>query len=117
MDVAAQVAGLGDEHGFAGVQIALDRTLDLDHLRRDARLDLAFLAHSHALRVMNRAFHAALDQQVDENEAVKTALQAFEDGIYLVLVDGIEQRSLDAVVPVSSESRVLFLRLSLLAGG
>lgn len=58
-----------------------------------------------------------LNQQVSEDEAVRVALQAFEDGIYLVLVDGVEQRALDAPVAVTAESRVLFLRLALLAGG
>lgn len=58
-----------------------------------------------------------LNQQVSEAEAIRVALQAFEDGIYLVLVDGVEQRSLNARVAVTAESRVLFLRLSLLAGG
>lgn len=58
-----------------------------------------------------------LKQKVNVDDAIHTALQAFEDGIYLVLVDGVEQRSLDAQVPVTANSRVLFLRLSLLAGG
>src|SRR2546421_933387 len=31
-------------------------------------------------------------QQVDAEEAVGTALQAFEDGLYLVIIDGEEKR-------------------------
>jgi hypothetical protein len=58
-----------------------------------------------------------LKQPVDEDGAVRTALQAFEDGIYLVLVDDAEQRELDAPVRLRPDSRLLFLRLSLLAGG
>ncbi len=44
-------------------------------------------------------------------------LTAFEDGIYLVLVDDREVRGLDAAVAVGEETRVTFLRLALLAGG
>lgn len=58
-----------------------------------------------------------LHQQVNEDEAIRVALQAFEDGIYLVLLDGVEQRLLDAPVRVTTECRLLFLRLTLLAGG
>jgi hypothetical protein len=58
-----------------------------------------------------------LKQPVDEDAAIRTALQAFEDGIYLVLVDDAEQRELDAPVRLRPDSRLLFLRLSLLAGG
>ncbi len=58
-----------------------------------------------------------LDQQVDPEAAVGTALQAFEDGIYLVVVDGEEQRELDREIYLKPDSRVTFLRLTLLAGG
>lgn len=56
-------------------------------------------------------------QKVDEDEAIATALLAFEDGLYLVLVDGEEKRSLDAQVFLKPESRLMFVRLTLLAGG
>src|SRR6266487_1059958 len=36
-----------------------------------------------------------LHQEVDAEAAVAAALQAFEDGIYLVILDGDEQRDLD----------------------
>ena len=58
-----------------------------------------------------------LNQPVDEESAVTTALQAFEDGLYLALVDGAEVRELDAPVTLGPDSRLLFLRLSPLAGG
>ena len=58
-----------------------------------------------------------LDQQVDIEEAIGTALQAFEDGLYLVVIDDQEQRSLDAQVFLKPDSRITFLRLTLLAGG
>jgi hypothetical protein len=56
-------------------------------------------------------------QEVDEDAAVATALQAFEDGLYLVVIDDQEQRSLDNQVFLRPDSRVTFIRLTLLAGG
>ena len=53
---------------------------------------------------------------VDEEVAVAAALQGFEDGLYLVILDGEEQRELDRQVYVSADSRMVFLRLTFLAG-
>lgn len=53
---------------------------------------------------------------VDEEGAVATALQGFEDGLYLVVLDGVEQRDLDAQVYLSEDSHIVFLRLTFLAG-
>lgn len=53
---------------------------------------------------------------VDEEAAVGAALQGFEDGLYLVILDGEEQRDLDRQVYVKAESRMVFLRLTFLAG-
>ncbi len=58
-----------------------------------------------------------LDQAVDEGEAVAAALQAFEDGIYLVIVDEQQQRELDREVHLRPDSQVTFVRLVMLAGG
>jgi hypothetical protein len=58
-----------------------------------------------------------LKQPVDEEEAVAVALQAFEDGLYLVIVDGEEQRDLDREVYLRPDSRLTFVRLVMLAGG
>jgi hypothetical protein len=56
-------------------------------------------------------------QAVDEDAAVATALQAFEDGLYLAVIDEQEQKSLDSQVYLQTDSRVTFVRLTLLAGG
>lgn len=56
-------------------------------------------------------------QPVDEDEAVAAACQAFEDGLYLVVIDGEDQREIDRQIHVRPESRVAFVRLTLLAGG
>jgi hypothetical protein len=58
-----------------------------------------------------------VDQEVDEDQAVAAALQAFEDGIYLVAVDGRDVRDLEQAVYLTPDSRVTFIRLALLAGG
>lgn len=58
-----------------------------------------------------------LKQAVDEEDAVATAWQAFEDGLYLVILDGEEQAELDREVYLRPDSRVTFVRLVMLAGG
>jgi hypothetical protein len=57
-----------------------------------------------------------LRQEVDPEAAVAAALQAFEDGIYLVVLDGEEQRELDREIHLQEDSHLVFLRLTLLAG-
>jgi hypothetical protein len=54
---------------------------------------------------------------VDEDAAVAAALQAFADGLYLVVLDGAEQRGLDQEVFLRPDSAVTFVRLVMLAGG
>jgi len=58
-----------------------------------------------------------LKQEVDDDAAVSTALQAFEDGLYFVFLDDTQQESLDQTVFVSDDSRIMFVRLVALAGG
>ncbi|MCE9561990.1 MAG: hypothetical protein K8U57_08040 [Planctomycetes bacterium] len=58
-----------------------------------------------------------LDQKVDADQAVATALEAFADGMFLVIVDGNEVKELDAVVPLTANTKLMFVRLTLLAGG
>lgn len=53
---------------------------------------------------------------VDEDMAVSAALQGFEDGLYLVVLDGVEQRDLERRLYLTDQSRVVFLRLTFLAG-
>jgi hypothetical protein len=59
---------------------------------------------------------SALKQSVQPEAAVSNALQAFEDGLYLVVIDGVEKRELDAQVYVQAGSRITFIRLVFLAG-
>lgn len=64
-----------------------------------------------------RAQHARFNpQREDADDAVATAWQAFEDGMYLVVIDGEEQKELDREVHLKHDSRVTFVRLVFLAG-
>jgi hypothetical protein len=56
-------------------------------------------------------------QPVDEEEAVAVACQAFEDGLYLVVIDGQDQREIEREVHLQPDSRITFVRLAMLAGG
>jgi hypothetical protein len=58
-----------------------------------------------------------LDQDPDPQVAIGTALQAFEDGLYFVFVDGEQQTALDDQVQLRRDTRVTFVRLVALAGG
>jgi len=57
-----------------------------------------------------------LQQEVKPEAAVAAALQAFEDGLFLVVVDETEQRDLDAQIYIQPGSRITFIRLVFLAG-
>jgi hypothetical protein len=60
---------------------------------------------------------STLDQKLDVDAAVAVAIEAFQDGLYLVVLDEIELKDLEAPVALSETSRLTFIRLSLLAGG
>lgn len=58
-----------------------------------------------------------LNQELDPQAAVASALQAFEDGIYFVFIDDVQQHKLDSKVIVNPDSQLMFLRLVPLVGG
>ena len=58
-----------------------------------------------------------LDQKVDLDVAVAAAIEAFQDGLYLVVLDEKELKELDDPVTLTATSKMTFIRLSLLAGG
>lgn len=57
------------------------------------------------------------EPDVDPDEAVETALLAFQDGLFYVFVDDEQITDLDTEVRLRPQSRMLFLRLVALAGG
>jgi hypothetical protein len=58
-----------------------------------------------------------LGQKINTSDAIATALQAFEDGLYFVFIDEVQQTHLDSEVLLKANSKVIFLRLTALAGG
>lgn len=60
---------------------------------------------------------STLDQNVDVDAAIAAAIEAFQDGLYLVVLDERELKDLDAPISLTESSRLTFVRLSLLAGG
>jgi hypothetical protein len=58
-----------------------------------------------------------LQQAVDLDAAVATALQAFEDGLYFVFIEGEQISRLDEQVWLHPEMHLSFVRLVALAGG
>ena len=53
----------------------------------------------------------------DPAEAVAAAIQSFADGFYYVFLDEAQVETLDAPLAVAEDSRLLFVRLTPLAGG
>lgn len=56
-------------------------------------------------------------QAVRLDAAVAAALQAFEDRLYLVLLDGVPVDSLESELALGAESHLTFVRLVALVGG
>jgi len=54
---------------------------------------------------------------VNETQAIATALQAFEDGLFYCVVDDTQIEHLDQQVNISQDSRLTFIKLTMLAGG
>ncbi len=55
--------------------------------------------------------------EVNTQEAICTAIQAFEDGLYYVFVGEAQYTELDEPITIAPDSRVTFIRLVALAGG
>src|SRR5262245_41205481 len=89
-----------------------DRLMLRDLITRIVRREVAEFRQRQEERVLHRALTARqidagaergkidsggqkLDQNVDEDAAVAAALEAFEDGLYLVVVDDAEQKDLN----------------------
>jgi hypothetical protein len=57
------------------------------------------------------------EPDVDPQQAVETAILAFQDGLYYVFLDDAQVTELDRPLPLQTTSRLAFLRLVALAGG
>lgn len=56
-------------------------------------------------------------QKADKDKAIEVALEAFEDGLYYVFLDGVQIADLGERITLSPDSQVTFVRLVALAGG
>lgn len=56
------------------------------------------------------------DKKADANEAVQTALQAFDDGLFRAFVGETELESRKQAIKIGENSEVTFIRLTMLAG-
>ncbi len=54
--------------------------------------------------------------KISENQALETALQAFEDGIVAVFIDGIRYEKLSDKLELTGEETVTFVKLIMLTG-
>lgn len=54
---------------------------------------------------------------VDENESIRIALQAFEDGLYFVFIGETQVEGLDDEINIKEDCEITFLRLVALSGG
>lgn len=57
------------------------------------------------------------EKTVDENAAIETALQAFEDGLFYVFINDQKIEHLTEAIILTDETSLLFLRLVALTGG
>lgn len=102
--IARIVAGEIDAFLHRQEERRLTRVLSRDQLERAASIGKIDFGGNDA------------DASVDLAAAIQAAHQAFEDGLYLVVIDDIEQRDLDAQVYLRPDSRITFIRLTFLAG-
>ncbi|MBQ3588509.1 MAG: hypothetical protein II977_08055 [Oscillospiraceae bacterium] len=56
------------------------------------------------------------DKKVSEKEAVETALQAFDDGLVAVFVDGTRYENTDDALELTGDETVTFVKLTMLTG-
>jgi hypothetical protein len=102
--VTREVAAFGERQG----QRQLTRVLLPEEITQGAELGKIDMGgHSEGADV----------QPVSAAQAVATALQAFEDRLYLVFVDGQQVQTLDAPVALHEDSHLRFVRLVALIGG
>jgi hypothetical protein len=55
-------------------------------------------------------------EKANIEKAIDTAIQSFEDGIFLVLIDGEKKENLSETIDLKQGSEVVFIRLTMLVG-
>ena len=56
------------------------------------------------------------DRKADEEKAVVTALQCFDDGMVALFADSVRYNERKEIIPLRDQSEVTFVRLTFLAG-
>ena len=56
------------------------------------------------------------EKLISEEEAVKNVLQAFEDGLVAVFIDGNRYESLDNTILLTGKETITFVKLVMLTG-
>ena len=56
-------------------------------------------------------------EKANLEEAIETAIQAFEDGLYFVFIDDKKIEALEAEINLTEDSEITFIRLTALTGG
>ncbi len=90
---------------------------DPEYTKPEQRMFLASLTKSSPELLLNQNVAKKRKQAVNANNAVKTAIEAFDSGGFLLLVDDRQYERLDDEVRLSPGSEVVFLRLPFLIGG
>ena len=103
------------------IAAVVERQVDSYNERQEARRFVTMLTQA---QIESAAANGKVDMggrdpaaAADPAQAVQTALQAFEDGLYIVFVDGEQIEVLDVPLALDADSRVTFVRLVALAGG
>lgn len=88
-----------------------------DIIKTEHRMFLAGLTKLSPELLLNQDSIAKRRTPIDVAAAVNTAHKAFEAGNYFVLFDDIQYENLDEKIKLTSNSEVIFLRLTPLQGG
>lgn len=73
----------------------------LEQKAASGKIDFGFLKSSH---------------NVSEKKAIETAVQAFEDGLIALFIDGIRYEEIKEQITLTGEEMVTFVRLTMLSG-
>ena len=98
------------------VKICLDaykkRVEDRDTMKVLARDNIEEMAE-----IGKIAFGISYGEKVpEEQEAIDTAITAFEDGLYRIFLDGEELSDLQQSIVLNEDTELTFIRLTMLAG-
>ena len=123
IDLGSGAAGVVDLAGLISA-IVIAEVAAFEDRRRDGEL-LAFLSDEQlreaagrgSVRFTQWSTDGPPPTPVDPDEAVATALLAFEDGLFKVVLDGVDVPELSTAVSVGDGATVMFVRLVALAGG